>query len=207
MEINKVYEQSGFSARTGFGKKPALIVIDWSKAFTGIGVSPLAFDQADEIANAKPLLDLFRRKCLPVIFSTVIYSDDLSDGGLFMKKVTGNRYLTAGPGAEVDDRIKPLKSEYLLIKKYPSCFFGTTLSSILLTKGVDTTILTGCSTSGCVRATCVDSMCSGFHTIIPKECVADRHPDAHNQSLFDMDAKYADVMPVSEVIDYIESHY
>ena len=105
---------------------------------------------------------------------------------------------------ELDDRLGRLSSETLIVKKYPSAFFGTPLASDLVVRGVDTLIITGATTSGCVRATVVDSLQYGFRTIIPEECVGDRADSPHRSNLFDMGTKYADVMPVNEVIEKIQ---
>jgi maleamate amidohydrolase len=123
-----------------------------------------------------------------------------------VKKVPALRSLVAGePLAEIDDRIPPQPDDLVIVKNYPSCFFGTTLASTLAGLGVDTVILTGCSTSGCVRAAAIDAIQYGYRVIVPRECVGDRHQEPHDANLFDINAKYGDVLPRDDVIAHIRS--
>ncbi len=135
------------------------------------------------------------------------YLPDGSDGGVFAKKIPALLELrTDDPAAvEVDDRIAPAEGEIVINKKCASGFFGTNLLSLLVTKGIDTLILTGCSTSGCVRATAIDGASNGFRVIVPQECVSDRAEGPHFANLFDIAAKYGDVIPLAEVIDYLKA--
>ncbi len=140
----------------------------------------------------------------PIIFTTVVYTEGFADAGVFMKKIPNLKAMVRGSKTtEIDERLNPKSTEPIIEKKFPSAFFGTNLASILIGLRVDTTILTGNSTSGCIRATCTDSCSYGFRTIIAKECVADRAPSVHEANLFDMDSKYADVVSVEEVLDYL----
>jgi len=128
------------------------------------------------------------------------------DGGIFVKKIPVLRTMVEGePMAEIDPKMAPLPGEHVIVKNYASAFFGTSLASALTALGVDTVILIGCSTSGCVRATAVDAIQSGFIPIVPEECVGDRHAGPHDAAMFDMNAKYADVMPKSEVEAHLKS--
>jgi maleamate amidohydrolase len=106
------------------------------------------------------------------------------------------------PLAEIHDKIPPAPEDLVIAKNYPSCFFGTSLASTLNATGIDTLILIGCSTSGCVRATAIDAVQHGYRAIVPRECVGDRHEGPHDASLFDINAKYGDVVGKAEVLDY-----
>ena len=144
---------------------------------------------------------------IPVIFSTVIYNDhDLKDAGLWAIKMKGT--LTSRPAptrSKVDPRLDMRPTDSLLVKKYASCFFGTDLVPRLMNQRVDTLIITGCTTSGCVRATAVDAVQSGFRPMVVREAVGDRSAAAHEQSLFDLNAKYADVVGLDETLQYMKT--
>jgi nicotinamidase-related amidase len=138
---------------------------------------------------------------MPIIFTRVQYSESANEGGLFVRKIPALRQLVTGSVAsELVTELLPKPNETVLVKQYASAFFGTSLASMLTAQGVDTIILAGCSTSGCVRATAVDGMQHGFRVIVPRECVADRGPEPHEANLFDIDAKYGDVEPLAAVL-------
>jgi maleamate amidohydrolase len=200
------FKQRGFGLRIGFGERPALIVIDMLKAFTNPDMM-LGANLDKEIAATKPLLKAAHDRKIPVIFSTVIYEDaDLKDAGIWALKQKGVVTLKKGtPGVEVDDRLEFGKTDTLLVKKYASCFFGTDLVSRLMSHNVDTLIITGCTTSGCVRATAVDACQTGFRPVVVREAVGDRSAAAHEQSLFDLNAKYADVVGLEEALQYLQN--
>ena len=143
-----------------------------------------------------------------MIFSTVIYNDhDLKDAGLWAIKMKGTLTLKAGtPAVEIDERLDMRPTDSLLVKKYASCFFGTDLVSRLLVRQVDTLIITGCTTSGCVRASAVDACQIGFRPMVVREAVGERSQAAHEQSLFDLNAKYADVVSLDETLNYLNAH-
>ena len=197
------YKNRGFAQRVGFGQRPALLIIDFIKAFTDLA-SPLASNLDAEIAATPHLLAEARRLNLPIAFTTVEYDEGFRDAGVFIKKVPSLSVLKKGsPMVEVDDRLSPLPNEHLLVKKYASAFFGTSLASTLTAAGVDTLIITGCTTSGCVRASAVDGCQYGFRTIVVKEAVGDRAPEPHEANLFDIDAKYGDVVTLEEALGYL----
>jgi maleamate amidohydrolase len=198
------FAQRGFGQRIGFGERPALIVIDILKAFTD-RTAMLGADLDKEIAAIVPLIAAARERAVPVIFSSVRYDDaDLKDAGIWALKQKGVTTLRAdGTGWEIDPRVDYRKSDTLLFKKYASCFFGTDLVPRLLAHRVDTLIITGCTTSGCVRATAVDACQSGFRPMVVREAVGDRSAAAHAQSLFDLDAKYADVVALEDTLAYL----
>ena len=202
----KFFRDRGFGQRIGFGERAALIVIDMIKAFTNPDM-PLGANLDREMEAIAKLLDVAHDQNLPVLFSTVIYEDaDFKDAGIWAFKQKGVVTLKAGTDAvEVDPRLAFKKGDSLLLKKYASCFFGTDLVPRLLAHKVDTLIITGCTTSGCVRATAVDACQNGFRPMVVREAVGDRSRAAHDQSLFDLDAKYADVVSLEETIAYLES--
>jgi maleamate amidohydrolase len=199
------FAQRGFGQRIGFGERPALVIIDMLKAFTD-EKAMLGANLDKEIAAIIPLLTAAHDRGVPVIFSTVRYDDaDLKDAGIWALKQKGVMTLKAdGHGWEVDLRLDFRKTDTLLVKKYASCFFGTDLVPRLLAHRVDTLIISGCTTSGCVRATAVDACQNGFRPIVVREAVGDRSVAAHAQSLFDLDAKYADVVSQHDAVAYLE---
>ncbi len=154
--------------------------------------------------HALKLLRLARKLGLPIIFTTVEYDPSLKDAGLFTRKVSGLKWLVTGSRwVELHPAMKRKKGEVLIKKKYASAFFGTDLASLLFTQGVDTVIVSGCTTSGCVRATVVDALQYGLHAIVPREAVGDRAADSHRASLFDIDMKYGDVVDLDEALSYL----
>ena len=205
-EDEDFFRARGFGVKIGFGERPALIVIDMLKGFTDPAM-PLGANLDHEIEAQQPLLDVAHQRGIPVIFSTVIYTDaDLKDAGLWGIKMKGSLTLKAGtPAVEIDPRLDMRPTDSLLIKKYASCFFGTDLVPRLMNQRVDTLIITGCTTSGCVRATAVDAVQNGFRPIVVREAVGDRSKPAHEQSLFDLNAKYADVVGLDETLQYMRT--
>jgi len=204
-ETNKTirdYRKKGFASRVGFGSRPAVIVVDYIVGFTDLQ-SPLAANLDRELKATLSLLRAARSKNVPVVFTTVAYDENCREAGVFIRKVPSLRVLAAGTRwIEIDARLKRQSDELLLVKRFASSFFGTHLASHLTFLGVDTLIVTGCTTSGCVRATAVDGMQHGFRVIVPRECVGDRAPDAHEANLLDIDAKYGDVVSLSQVLRY-----
>ena len=198
------FQQRGFGLKIGFGERPALLVIDMLKAFTNPQMM-LGANLDNEIEAIKPLIAVAHERDIPVIFSTVIYNDvDLKDAGIWALKMKGVATLRGdSDGVEIDPRLDFRKTDSLLVKKYASCFFGTDLVSRLLSRRVDTLILVGCTTSGCVRATAVDAVQTGLRPMVVREAVGDRSAAAHEQSLFDLNAKYADVVSLDETLQYL----
>jgi maleamate amidohydrolase len=198
------FRQRGFGLRIGFGERPALIAIDLIKAFTDAG-RMLGANLDSQIEATNALLHVAHERKMPVIFSTVIYEDaDFKDAGIWALKQKGVVTLKAGTdGIELDSRLDARKTDTLLVKKYASCFFGTDLVSRLLAHQVDTLLIAGCTTSGCVRATAVDACQTGFRPMVVREAVGDRSVAAHDQSLFDLNAKYADVVSLEETLQYL----
>lgn len=195
----------GFGGRGGFGHRPALIVVDMTLGFTD-PESPLGSDLDGVVEVIQKLLKAARCAEIPVVFTTVAYREsDKLTAAAFIDKVPALLTLKAGSRwAKIDPRIAPRDTEPVLNKLFASGFFGTGLSSLLVAAGVDTLIITGASTSGCVRATAVDALQYGFRPIVPREAVGDRDREAHEANLYDVDAKYGDVVPVEEALEYLE---
>ena len=197
------YDKIGFSERLGFGKRPAVLVIDMCRGITEPG--KMYIDMDAHIPRIQAINEAARRIGAPVIFTTVAYHKDLADAGTFGQKVPLVQNLLYGStDVEIDPRLPVEDTDHLLVKKFPSAFYGTNLQSMLTGLGVDTTIIVGNSTSGCVRATTCDAISGGFRPVVPSDCVADRAPLSHEVNLFDMDSKYADVMPSGEVLAYLD---
>lgn len=199
------FRARGFGQQIGFGERPALLVIDLVKAFTD-PERPLGADLDAQIAASNRLIDAAHDRGVPVIFSTVRYDDpNLGDAGIWALKQKGTASLLAsGDGPELDGRLQYRPTDSILAKKYASCFFGTDLVPRLLARRVDTLILAGCTSSGCVRASAVDACQTGFRPMVVREAVGDRSAAAHAQSLFDLDAKYADVVSLDETLRYLQ---
>jgi nicotinamidase-related amidase len=196
----------GFGGRGGFGRRPALAVIDMTLGFTD-PESPLACDLEGPVENIRRLLEAARGAEIPIVFTTIAYREsDKLTAAAFIDKVPALLTLRVGTRwAEIDPRIAPRETEPILNKLFASGFFGTGLSSLLTAAGVDTLVITGASTSGCVRATAVDALQYGFRPLVPREAVGDRNLDAHEANLYDVDAKYGDVVPVGQVVKYLET--
>jgi nicotinamidase-related amidase len=201
-DLEADYKRHGLANRVGFGRAPALLVIDFVKAYTTPG-SPLyaAPGVPDAVQASVPLLAAARTRGIPVIYTTVAYARDGRDGGMFVRKVPALLQLTHdSPLTGIVDELAPREDELVIEKKYASAFFGTPLSATLTAQGIDTVILIGCSTSGCIRASAVDGMQYGFRVIVPRECVGDRAPGPHEANLFDINGKYGDVVSVADVL-------
>lgn len=199
------YEQKGFAGRSGYGSKPALLVVDFINGFTDPS-TPLGGDFSSQLEVTARLLERFREQRLPVVYTTICYAPDLKDGGLFIKKVPSLAILVKGSSmVEVDHRICPAQGDYIVEKKFASAFFGTDLDAYLRAQDVDTIVMTGCTTSGCIRASAIDSMQSGYHTIVVKDGVGDRAEGPHEANLFDIDAKYGDVISADQAKAYVAS--
>jgi maleamate amidohydrolase len=201
-----IYQRSGLGHRIGFGKHPALLVIDMQLGFTAPEKSPLAGNLESQVAAINRLIPVARKNGTPIVFTVVAYDTKMpGDGGLWPQKAPTLLELKVGSElVELDPRLQHKPEDLLLVKKYASAFLGTPLASTLVARGVDTVIVTGCTTSGCVRATVVDAISYGFRPIIPEEAVGDRAQDPHDANLFDMDSKYGDVVPLSDALAYLE---
>lgn len=195
-----------FDSRLGFGEKAALLIVDFVKAYTTPGSPLYAPAVAEAVRRTVPLREAAQEKGLPVFFTRVEYHSLGLDGGIWLEKVPALRGMTRGnPLADIVDELPVGERDVVLVKNYASAFFGTALAATLTAAGIDTILLAGCSTSGCIRATAVDGLQHGFRVVVPRECVGDRHPQPHEANLFDIHAKYGDVVSLAEVVDWIAS--
>jgi nicotinamidase-related amidase len=195
--------ERGFGNRVGFGRRPALLIVDFAQSFTS-AVHRLGADMAAEIAQANRLLAAAHRGGIPVHLSTIAYRDPVAEAGVWIEKIGGLRDLVLGSEAvEQDARLARAASDRILVKKFASCFFGTSLAADLARDRVDTLVIAGCTTSGCVRASAVDACQHGLRAIVAREATADRVRAAHEQSLVDIDLKYGDVLSVDEIVAHL----
>ena len=203
-EVRAYYKSQNMGNRIGFGKKPAIVVIDYQKCLTD-PTKPAGSNMDAEILSTAKLLDKAREKGVRIIFTVTTYAEDGFDGGLWVKKVpvTGT-WKDGSEDGELDERLNHRPGEIIMVKKYCSIFSSTALASFLTAEGIDTLIVTGCSTSGCIRASVTDSACNGFRTILPRECIGDRAQIPHEVNLLDMDTRFADVLPLQEVMAYLD---
>ena len=194
------YRAQGFGGTVGFGARPALCIVDFVNGFA----DPAIFgggNIAAAIAKTVGLLAAARQCGLPVAFSRVVFAEDGSDDCAFVRKVPALATLTErAPASQIVPQLEPLSHEVILRRTQPSAFFGTGYAERLRQLGVDTLLVAGCTTSGCVRATVVDAMSHNFRTIVARDCVGDRSHAAHEANLFDMEQKYADLMESEMII-------
>ncbi len=188
--------------RIGFGERPALLVIDFMQSYTTEGAPLYAPGVVSAVAETVDLLDAARRHGIPVVHTNIRYHPGhFADGGMWVRKAPVMKDMVEGnPLAAFCPEVAPLPEEVVISKQYASSFFGTSLAPMLHAKGVDTVVLTGCSTSGCIRATAVDAVQHGFRTIVVRDCVGDRHDGPHEANLFDIDSKYGDVVNKQEAL-------
>ncbi|MDP6708684.1 MAG: isochorismatase family protein [Alphaproteobacteria bacterium] len=199
-------------ARFGFGRKAAIVNVDIQKAYTAVDEFKTAYEtDPGQLDYVNQISDAAREKRLPVVWTRVGYMDNADDCGIWGTRTdTPDSLQNIKIGArrhEFDDRLRiDEASDLVFTKRMPSAFYETNLASYLVWHRVDTIVVTGGSTSGCVRATVVDSLSHGYRTIVPEECVADKHEIPHFANLADMMLKYADVVPVAEVVDYLADY-
>ncbi|MEZ5099882.1 MAG: isochorismatase family protein [Thermoleophilia bacterium] len=204
-ETQALYASRGIGAAVGMGQNPAVLVIDMAIAFNDPSYK-VGGDQTPAVEAIAELLPVAREKQVPVIFFTTAYDPEGKEAGVFGKKIPALLELQLGDrGVEIDPRLEPRAGEIVITKKYASAFFQTNLPSLLVTQGIDTVILTGCSTSGCVRAASIDGVSHGYRVILPLECVSDRAEGPHWANLFDINAKYGDVLPLADVIEQLRA--
>ncbi len=195
--------KKAYDNRLGFGEKPALILVDFVEAYFDESCALYAGVE-DALASALRIRELARVAGIPVIYTNVVYYEEGRDGGVFFRKAPVlKNFLVGDPMGGWPSGLQPALDELVITKQYPSAFFDTSLDSTLKDTGVDTLIITGVTTSGCIRATCVDAMSNGFIPIVVADACGDRHEAPHEANLFDMNAKYADVVSESEIIDYL----
>jgi maleamate amidohydrolase len=200
MHGEDIYRRQQFGRVTGFGTSPALLVVDFVNGFVDPDILG-GGNISQAVAATVPLLDFFRRRKLPVIFTRIVYADDGSDAGLWCEKVPRLRDLTErAPASQVVDALAPRPGELVIRKTQASAFFQTHLGSVLTGRGIDTVVVCGCTTSGCVRASVVDAMSLNFRPVVAEDCVGDRALEPHAADLFDMRQKYADLLPAREIV-------
>jgi maleamate amidohydrolase len=204
------YKTRGFQRRIGFGKRPALLNIDLANAWTRPG-NAFTCDNMDEIIPAtQKLLAAFRRRGLPVIFTTTAYDvtdrNVPGDMGLWHYKIPVEVLKVGSEAAAIDSRIAPREGEHVIVKKRASAFHGTYLSGMLKAMRVDTVIVTGVTAAACVRNSIEDAIAEGFRPIAVREAVGDRIAGAVEWNLFDIDAKFGDVEPLEKVLAYLDSN-
>lgn len=200
------YESVGFASRVGAGDSPAVIVVDVCRAYLDDG--PFSDDGGRfeaARASADRIVEAARAAGVPVIFTRVLLAPDLADAGWFGVKVPGLKAFVEGsPYVDYPESPRPVEGDVVVTKQYASAFFGTSLAASLNAKGVDTAITLGFSTSGCVRATALDATQSGFRSLVAREACGDRDETVNEANLFDLDAKYADVMSEADIIDLLQ---
>ena len=196
--------KGAFDGTLGFGNSPALILVDFVEAYFRQD-SPLYAGVEDALASAIRIRDAARRAGVPVFYTNVVYHEGGADGGIFFRKVPALEAFVAGnPLGAWPAGLEPGDDEYVVSKQYPSAFFGTSLAATLTAAGIDTLIITGLTTSGCIRATCIDTVSNGFVPIVVADACGDRHEAPHEANLFDMNAKYADVVDEAATIAYLD---
>lgn len=204
--VRDFYEQQGiFMKQFGYGKSPALLVIDMAYGWTDPEYATGSQRLDEAIVGINRLLPVCRRKQLPIIYTT--YPAPRNDEEpMHSTDEAKTRYVPWDAHAcEIDDRLAPHPEDLIIYKENASAFFGTSLAAYLIDNRIDTLIITGCSTSACVRATATDARAYRFKAIVPRECVQDRAAAAHEWNLLDIDAKFGDVVSTDDVISYVES--
>jgi nicotinamidase-related amidase len=203
--LREQYRKAGFGGRVGWGERPAVLVIDMAGAWTHPD-EQLGSDLSAVLTHIKTLLAVARRKGLPIYFTTMAYDPALREAGeVALKKLSHLKHMIRGSErVQLEPSLERRETEPLIEKPRASAFHSTNLLAELISERVDTTIIVGCSTSGCIRATSESAFDLNFHAIVPREAVGDRSPSAHAATLFDIDMRMADVMPLAEVLEHLE---
>jgi len=201
---SELYRERGFGVRLGGGRKPAFVVVDLAKEFTDPR-NAIGWDLDAVVGNTRRILDAMRERGQLVVFLTVALEPQIIDN-LAVEKMPVMRSLRSdSPGIEIDERLGRRDNEPVIAKQYFSGFFGTPLAPLLTNHGIDTILVGGTSTSGCVRATAMDGIAHGFRPLVVEECCGDRSVSAHEANLFDIDQKYGDVISLDDALAYIET--
>ena len=195
-----IYRQQNFGNRIGFGRRSALLVVDFTVGFN----DPALFGGGNidaAIRRTVGLLAFFRERRLPIAYTRVVYADDGSDAGIFCMKAPNLKILTeTHPAGQIVPELAPRAGELIVRKTQASAFFGTNLAPWLVRQAADTVVVAGCTTSGCVRASVVDAISHNLRTVVAADCVGDRALAPHEANLFDMAQKYADVLESADII-------
>lgn len=201
-EIYARYQDRGIGGRTGFGKNPAVVLVDMLASFYDESRN-LGADMEESLEAASTLVTAARGKNVPIVYVWSAWDQGARNSGRWVEKIPSLTELTLGsPGIEIHPKIAPEDGDTMVLKKGPSAFFNTPLYEALTNIQIDTVLLCGASTSGCIRATAIDSLSHGFRTVVPAEAVGDRAAQPHLANLFDIDAKYADVVPLEAVLTH-----
>ena len=204
-QTREIYERARLGQSVPLGTRPAVLVVDFSRGFTDPECT-LGSDLTREVESTNRVLAVAREREIPVIFTTIGFEPNLKDASLWLEKLPALGELIVGSEwVEIDPRLERREDETVVLKKGPSAFFGTNLPSILISQAVDTVVLCGATTSGCIRASAIDLLQYGYPTLVPRECVGDRAQGPHEANLVDIQAKYADVVSVEEALSYLES--
>jgi maleamate amidohydrolase len=205
-DLSADYDSAGFGRALDWGDAPAVIVIDMVRAYFQPGAE-LYMGTRECLDSAARVVEAARLGGVPVMHTRVSYGPGGIDGGLFFRKVAALRHFTADAGGDLGEimpEVAPRPDELVLVKQYASAFFGTSLSATLASARIDTLVVCGVSTSGCVRATAVDAISHGYLPVVVRQAVGDRDPRPHEANLFDLQAKYAEVRDESEVIERLK---
>jgi maleamate amidohydrolase len=204
-ETREIYERARLGQSVTLGTRPTVLVVDFCRGFTDPECT-LGSDLTREVEATNGVLATAREWEIPIIFTTIGFEPNLKDASLWLEKLPALQELIVGSKwVEIDPRLERREDETVILKKGASAFFGTNLPSILVSQGVDTIVLCGATTSGCIRATAIDLLQYGYPTLVPRECVGDRAQGPHEANLVDIQAKYADVVSVEEALTYIKS--
>jgi maleamate amidohydrolase len=205
-DLRQQYIEAGMAGRVGFGQKPALLVIDMAHAWTRPSET-LGSDLSDVLRRILYLLATAREREVPIFFTTMAYDEALAEvSQVVLRKTPLVRELVRGSElVALTQELERRKNEPLIEKPRQSPFYATSLQHMLISRDVDTTVVVGCSTSGCIRSTCESAFDLGYHVVVPCEAVGDRSRSAHDAALFDIDARFGDVISTTEVSRYLES--
>jgi maleamate amidohydrolase len=203
-ETRETYDRATFGGSLTLGERPAVLVVDFSTGFTD-PECPMGADMTEAVEACRRVLDAAREKGILIVYTVVAYAQHLRDAGIGVQKSPAIGVLQLGSKwAEVDPRLGVREEEVVIVKKFPSALFATPITSIFAAERIDTVVLCGAVTSGCIRATAVDLYSHGYPTLLPSDCVADRAEGPHVANLFDLSAKYVDVVTSAEAIEYLE---
>lgn len=205
MDKHQIYQHQGMGGTSGIGQCCGLVLVDFVNGF--VDVDQLGGPHIEQAAQAtRPLLDWFRSRQLPIVHTRVVFEEDGSNHNVFALRVKPLQKLTEhAPGSQIVPLLTPLPGEWVIRKQSASAFFETGLAGWLHLRGVDTAVIVGCTTSGCVRATVVDAMQNNFRAVVISDCVGDRAMEPHEANLFDMQQKYADVMSRNTFVEQLDA--
>ncbi len=202
-ETDQTYDRAGFGAPVRRGERPVIVVVDLTNGFTDPSY-PTGADLSDVVAATASLVLAARPAGIPVVYTTIGYTPAERESVVWLDKAPGMRALAEGsPAVDIDPRLPRTDADHVIMKKGASAFFGTGLAATLASLGADTVIVCGATTSGCVRATAVDALQSGYPVLVPRDCVGDRARGPHDASLFDIQAKYGDVITLDDALVYV----